>query len=941
MFILTVQHTNMNHENFGKLQFLQATEKSAEIKQAEDEYNKFSEQEQEKIEPGLKNIGFYIEEKKNNFFAGAADLALENIKDKKGTAGRFFTALSDTFKRDAKGARVNMEKIEKGEDKSVRNFMAFGGNILKYGRTVADVAGATIASPFRYVMTGSMMFARGSEAAKEARLKNEKVIEKTRMDINEAADEAWDIYGQAQTKTKDKDITKGDLETAYHEQLPQDVLKRLQKNPEPGVAGEIIQTVFKKHIKWSAQRIDNKIKKIESDKSLTAEEKKEKKNKIINKYSAQLKDFDRIVSKHGIIDTLAMAAKYSEKGAKTAVKAMMIESLGRMAANLVDGLAGSAEASEQGNSHNISQYSAAKAALATKELPAEEAEQSSEYTTLQSKEMTAPVMENNIPPISEIKISKEVEAIMKNRNIQLENGVLDIGNGNKIAFSGVGEDKGITKSVEILKKGNDLEIVVADTDGTVEKILLDADNNIIDQAGVEEIEAEKIKTEEVEVKADTETPAEEKSVEKVEKEEVVKEAAVESPKIITEVEVQGKTDTLSEAVEKALKQDGVPDKVKDNFIKQWILKDIDINDENRNDLLNKAIRKLSVANIKMGDGNDIQNLIYEGNKVQLNSDGSVEVTGGGGVDDAKVVSEAELRQNVEALKPKVAPVVDKTVSIESAAEAAPSDNLSTQEELDQITQAEAANRVEARMKEISEWKFGLLKGEQMDELIRVQNEPAENILSGDYEPADNQAGGTNLEELERYAREAKELIGAPQTTKEGVKETITEFTQRYETEIIKGAEELENEIFKTGDRNVYDLIKIPLGERSHIMQDYYQAIKGFDNTQDQANLIRVLHNPKNNEALAGLFGEYNEALFKGVEARLDQNGNLEISYDVKDNMADVDLKITKSGKMTGDGFGKNNWPSGTDVDNPTTPFTKDNLKKFISWLNKGKFSSSK
>ena len=296
-------------------------------KEVENAMDKLPEETKKKIGIGLDTIGFLVEEKKNNFFAKTFELASKGF-NKKGTMGRFLASLEENYTRDAGKTRQRMEEMKEGKMKQLSNVGYLAGNVLKYGRTVADAVGYTFASPLRYVMMGGMMFSRGSEAAKEARLKNEKVIEKTRIkDIDQMADEAWKIYENAQKKAGEGEVKKEDLDKAYNENIPKDLMERLKKDPEPGVASGIIERIIKKDVGRSIKNIDKKLEKIEADKKLSAQEKEIEKEKIIKKYSEHLNSLDRMVSQYGTVDNLAMAAKYMETGSKALVKVMMVETL--------------------------------------------------------------------------------------------------------------------------------------------------------------------------------------------------------------------------------------------------------------------------------------------------------------------------------------------------------------------------------------------------------------------------------------------------------------------------------------------------------------------------------------------------------------------------------------------------------------------------------------
>ncbi|PIX11321.1 hypothetical protein COZ73_02910 [Candidatus Falkowbacteria bacterium CG_4_8_14_3_um_filter_36_11] len=289
------------------------------------EIENLPDEKRKEISIGLNNIGFFVEEKKDRFFSNIFK-KISNKFNERTTMGRFTKSLHENMERDANQARKNIEKIEDGEKKHFSNLGRLSGNVLKYGRMATDVAGYTAGSSLKYVMMGGMIFSRGSEAAKEARFKNEKVIKKTRIkNINQAAEEAWSVYEKA--KEKNDEVSHEDLEKAYQQNIPKNLLNRLSKNPEPGTASNILQKIIKKHIEYSINNINNKINAIDTDNNLSKLKKDEKKNKIINKYSKKLKDFDRVVSQYGTVDELAMGAKYLETGSKAVVYGMMAETL--------------------------------------------------------------------------------------------------------------------------------------------------------------------------------------------------------------------------------------------------------------------------------------------------------------------------------------------------------------------------------------------------------------------------------------------------------------------------------------------------------------------------------------------------------------------------------------------------------------------------------------
>lgn len=121
-----------------------------------------------------------------------------------------------------------------------------------------------------------------------------------------------------------------------------------------------------------------------------------------------------------------------------------------------------------------------------------------------------------------------------------------------------------------------------------------------------------------------------------------------SPKMFTQV-IGGKINTYSEAAYAAVKQ--ADQGTQDNFIHKYFDKNIAVNDGNRADLIKEAVRKISILNLKTGDGEDIKNLVFEGNVGVLKEDGSFDIEKGTGIKEASAVSEAQLRANAEKIAP--------------------------------------------------------------------------------------------------------------------------------------------------------------------------------------------------------------------------------------------------------------------------------------------------
>ncbi|MFA6177769.1 MAG: hypothetical protein WC694_02650 [Candidatus Paceibacterota bacterium] len=308
--------------------------KTPEEVEVEEELKNLSPKDKEKIGWGLSTIGFKVEKAKNDLFAGAFNQALKKI-DKKGTAGRFFAEMRNGFERDAKVAVKKAEDTTSGKEKHrLSNASLLFGNVVRYGRMVTDLTGASLASPLRYVMMGGMATTRIAEAGKEARLKNEKVIEKTRIeDMERAEEEAWNIYYRAWDGNIS--VSAEALKKAYLMEMPKDLQERLKI---PDVANSFIQKILKTDIEGGLALLDIKITKIQGDMGLTHEQKETAIEKLLTKERKNLEDCDRIITQYGTVDGLAMAGRYAQTAGKTVVAVVTVETLALSAEKIFENI---------------------------------------------------------------------------------------------------------------------------------------------------------------------------------------------------------------------------------------------------------------------------------------------------------------------------------------------------------------------------------------------------------------------------------------------------------------------------------------------------------------------------------------------------------------------------------------------------------------------------
>lgn len=241
-----------------------------EAQELKPELERTPEAEREKMGVGFQNYGLFMKEGVSNWKSERLEwIAKTQLKEKGAVAG-YLSSLAETYRKDAKKARDSMESYQKARTRGTLASAGYlAGNAVKIGRTIADFTGATAAAPLRYAMMTGMFLSRGADAAKEYRLKNEEVVAKTRIEnMNEAAEAAWKIYDAAKGRAGAGEVTAKDFEKAYRDQLPEDILARLEaKSPEQaGLVNRAVQGIMRAHMKWQAGKVERKVSKIEEDK---------------------------------------------------------------------------------------------------------------------------------------------------------------------------------------------------------------------------------------------------------------------------------------------------------------------------------------------------------------------------------------------------------------------------------------------------------------------------------------------------------------------------------------------------------------------------------------------------------------------------------------------------------------------------------------------------
>jgi hypothetical protein len=222
------------------------------------------------------------------------------------------------------------KKIAAGKEAGITTKLSNIGyltkNILRPIRLVADVMGISPGGAQRIVMAGSMASARITGAMKEARLANEEILEKSRIDdIDKATEEAWKIYERAKKKAGNNgSISALELKTAYLHEIPKDLQERLKNTT---VANGMVQKVLRKHLDFDINRLNKDIEKIEKSGKLSPEKIEAKKEQLLRRWEKKLTDYDRVLTQTGTVDGFAMAARYAEATSKNIVRMVTVQTL--------------------------------------------------------------------------------------------------------------------------------------------------------------------------------------------------------------------------------------------------------------------------------------------------------------------------------------------------------------------------------------------------------------------------------------------------------------------------------------------------------------------------------------------------------------------------------------------------------------------------------------
>ena len=275
---------------------------------------------------GLSTIGFEVEKWKNDKFSKTYDW-LSRAKDKngqlvpkKGALANFLRARSKRHKINSENAANKASLVKDAPIKSTLTSAAYlSKNVLRLGGWVAAVTGMAPALGYRIAMTASMAAPSIAGDMKEARFRNEKLIESTRMELENAENEAWALYENAGGNIGDngerKIVALENIKKAYLESIPEDLKTRLGLE----VAGE---SVLKMRIRDDINLLRTELDDIEKDEKLSPEKKESKKNNLLKRWEENLNDYDRALTRIGTVDQMAIRLQGAEATAKYVLRGM-------------------------------------------------------------------------------------------------------------------------------------------------------------------------------------------------------------------------------------------------------------------------------------------------------------------------------------------------------------------------------------------------------------------------------------------------------------------------------------------------------------------------------------------------------------------------------------------------------------------------------------------
>jgi len=573
---------------------------------------KLSQGEQLKFLSGLSKIGSEITRVHEDFFSKVFK-GLAGFSSNSRFLNTYFTSEASICDKNKAIAEKAINESGPKNNLSVLSGMGKGfGTLTRYARILFD---AGVANPFRHITASAMFIGRRSEALKETRFNYEGALENTRVhDKDIAYEEAWDLYEKVCQKSNGH-VESEDLRQAYQENLPADLVKRINRTDYAGLG--FIGKIMNKHMGMIVNHFQKEIDKIENSNLNSSENKEKAKQDFMAKKKAVFDDLDRIVGDQGTIDTLAYLARLTEKTGKGVGMVMTLDSLYRFAQlaprlsqTLTDFLADSFSPGEaQATTTNFNYI--------TIHGIVEKVEKNESLDSVLRRLLNREEPEKVKKFISQWLKLEESDCKNININSEIENALKKVKDHYLSHLENSQQPVLLTPGSEvIITNDGKYAIKTADID-TGKMIIINDDEqseltkqtNQMNEQDPRGSDSKKFTT--------TSDP-------------------------VSFVSIDKKHHTLSAALYEAVKN--AQDETKDKFISRYI-SNPNITDKNRGSLLSKAIRKMSVSNLKLGDGDDVRNLVYAGNRVVLHSDGTFEVEKGTAPMEAGLRSEERLRKN--------------------------------------------------------------------------------------------------------------------------------------------------------------------------------------------------------------------------------------------------------------------------------------------------------
>jgi len=325
----------------------EGSENPEEVAGVEKELEKLPAEDKEKLGWGLNVLGHRWESRKNKILAGAFSFVGRNEDERggapvKSSVKRFTLALQKGFENKAKEAEEKAYTAQKEGKGKVRSVAKIAADIVRYGRVVADFTGYAAAVPTKYLMFSAMAVGKVSEAGKEARLANEDVLKKVRIDKGEyanaeelndaialAQEEAFRMNPNAEKATKEggedesDKLTMQELKNSYLKALPAELKSRLVN---PKNVKDFVQAQAGKTILSYVEKLEKGLEKINNS-GLSPEQIKAAEAVLLKKFEARLSDYDRMITSAGVVDEFAYNLQMTERGANLAVQALTLETL--------------------------------------------------------------------------------------------------------------------------------------------------------------------------------------------------------------------------------------------------------------------------------------------------------------------------------------------------------------------------------------------------------------------------------------------------------------------------------------------------------------------------------------------------------------------------------------------------------------------------------------